>query len=121
VQLRARIKCRRGVGSALTQRLAQRARANGIRRFRALTLAHNQPALKLTGELGTASFVRDGHAVEVESRSAHIRGAIGPRETEVANAEVLEPNYATARKWTTPSGRDRRARCRRRGSDPGRL
>jgi RimJ/RimL family protein N-acetyltransferase len=43
----------RGLGKALSTRLAQRARANGIQRFHALTLADNQPALKLIEQLGS--------------------------------------------------------------------
>jgi RimJ/RimL family protein N-acetyltransferase len=56
----------RGLGKAISSRLAQRARANGIRRFRALTLADNQAALKLIGQLGSTSLVRDGHTMTIE-------------------------------------------------------
>jgi RimJ/RimL family protein N-acetyltransferase len=56
----------RGLGTALSRRLAQRARSNGIGRFRALTLADNRPALKLIERLGSTRHVRDGHNVEIE-------------------------------------------------------
>jgi RimJ/RimL family protein N-acetyltransferase len=58
----------RGLGTALSRRLAQRACAHGIRRFRGLTLAENRPALRLVERLGPTTVVRDGRTVEVETQ-----------------------------------------------------
>jgi GNAT superfamily N-acetyltransferase len=52
----------RGVGTALLLRLADRARAEGIRRFTGLLLAENAPMRALLAELGTPELtdLRDG-------------------------------------------------------------
>jgi GNAT superfamily N-acetyltransferase len=56
-----------GVGSLLLQRLAARARENGIERFSALILEENQPMLSLIRELGDVQLgERDSGAVQVE-------------------------------------------------------
>jgi RimJ/RimL family protein N-acetyltransferase len=58
---------RRGVGSELLNRLADRAREEGIRRFSGSILEENRPMLQLADELGDVS-VRDraAGAVEIE-------------------------------------------------------
>ncbi len=56
-----------GVGSLLMQRLAARARDNGIERFSALILEENRAMLSLIGELGDVQVgERDSGAVNVE-------------------------------------------------------
>ena len=57
----------RGVATALLDRLTQRAREEGVRRFSAEVLADNRPMLELIDELGdvTLRHLDDG-AVEVE-------------------------------------------------------
>lgn len=55
---------RRGLGRALLDRLTYRARREGIRRFSALVLGENRPALGLFADLGEAS--RSSGASEVE-------------------------------------------------------
>jgi GNAT superfamily N-acetyltransferase len=50
----------RGVGTALLLRLADRARAEGIRRFSGLLLAENAPMRALLAELGTPEFTSLG-------------------------------------------------------------
>jgi GNAT superfamily N-acetyltransferase len=55
----------RGVGSALLRRLTERARENGIRRFRARLFAYNDAMLALFRDLGELE-VRDADAGQVE-------------------------------------------------------
>jgi GNAT superfamily N-acetyltransferase len=50
----------RGVGTALLLRLADRARAEGIRRFTGLLLAENAPMRALLAELGTPELTNMG-------------------------------------------------------------
>jgi GNAT superfamily N-acetyltransferase len=54
---------RRGVGRALTQALAARARAAGIRRFGFTALVGNHGALALADELGELRHVRTSAGV----------------------------------------------------------
>jgi RimJ/RimL family protein N-acetyltransferase len=57
----------RGVATALLDRLTQRAREEGVRRFSAEILADNQPMLDLIDELGDVTMRRVDHgSVEVE-------------------------------------------------------
>jgi RimJ/RimL family protein N-acetyltransferase len=57
----------RGAGTVLLQRLTERARAEGIRRFSAEILAENRPMLDLIDDLGEVTVTeRDHGAVEVE-------------------------------------------------------
>jgi GNAT superfamily N-acetyltransferase len=57
----------RGVGTALLDRLTERARAEGVRRFSAEALADNRPVLELIRDLGDVE-VKDyaGGVVELE-------------------------------------------------------
>jgi RimJ/RimL family protein N-acetyltransferase len=56
----------RGIGTELLHRLADRARAEGIRRFTALMLADNEPMIHLLGDLGETRVVDQGQgAVEL--------------------------------------------------------
>lgn len=56
----------RGVGSGLTRRLAQLARARGITQFSGLMLATNTPMIRLLHSLGTVRSRRqDGGTVEL--------------------------------------------------------
>ncbi|MGH2847421.1 MAG: GNAT family N-acetyltransferase, partial [Thermoleophilaceae bacterium] len=58
---------RRGVGTALLQRLAERAREEGIRRLSAEILTENRPMLDLTRALGEVRVTgRDAGVVRVE-------------------------------------------------------
>ncbi len=60
---------RRGLGNALSQLLADRARAEGIERFTALLLAANKGMMALLEGLGPLDVVsREGPMVEVEIR-----------------------------------------------------
>jgi RimJ/RimL family protein N-acetyltransferase len=57
----------RGVGTALLDRLTQRAREEGVRRFSAEVLAENRPMLELIEALGNVTLrYLDHGAVEVE-------------------------------------------------------
>ena len=57
----------RGVGTALLTLLADRAREEGVERFRGLMLSENEPMRELLGVLGEPRVVgRDGATVEVE-------------------------------------------------------
>jgi RimJ/RimL family protein N-acetyltransferase len=56
----------RGIGTELLQRLADRAREEGIARFTALMLADNRPMMRLLGDLGVARVVDESQgAVEL--------------------------------------------------------
>jgi GNAT superfamily N-acetyltransferase len=56
----------RGVATALLDRLAERARAEGVRQFSADILAENRPMLDLIGEIGEAHVIeRDQGTVTV--------------------------------------------------------
>jgi GNAT superfamily N-acetyltransferase len=60
---------RRGVGTALIERLAARARAVGIERFTALTVVGNEPARRLAVRVAdVVSERRMGGAVEISGR-----------------------------------------------------
>jgi RimJ/RimL family protein N-acetyltransferase len=57
----------RGVATALLDRLTQRARAEGVRRFSAEILADNEPMLELIDELGEVTMRHLEHgSVEIE-------------------------------------------------------
>jgi RimJ/RimL family protein N-acetyltransferase len=57
----------RGVATALLDRLTQRAREEGVRRFSAEVLAENRPMLELIDELGDVTLRHLDHgAVEIE-------------------------------------------------------
>jgi nucleotide-binding universal stress UspA family protein len=56
---------RRGLASELLDRLADRARAEGIERFRAPVLAQNRGAIALLHRLGEAETTRMGREVEI--------------------------------------------------------
>jgi RimJ/RimL family protein N-acetyltransferase len=57
----------RGVGTALLDRLTQRAREEGVRRFSAEVLADNRPMLELIEDLGNVTLRHLDHgSVEVE-------------------------------------------------------
>ena len=57
----------RGVATALLNRLTERARAEGIRRFSAEILAENQPMLDLIDDIGSVTMRSGGHGrVEAE-------------------------------------------------------
>ena len=57
---------RRGIGTALLDALADRAREEGVERFRALVLAQNTEAIALLERLGSSRVVHRGREVEVE-------------------------------------------------------
>jgi GNAT superfamily N-acetyltransferase len=57
---------RLGLGRALLERLARRAREEGIRRFTALVQADNRRALDLLAEIGPTSSSFEGDLVELE-------------------------------------------------------
>jgi RimJ/RimL family protein N-acetyltransferase len=56
----------RGIGTALLDALADRAREEGIERFRALVLAHNTDAIAVLERLGSSRVEHHGREVEVE-------------------------------------------------------
>jgi GNAT superfamily N-acetyltransferase len=56
----------RGIGTALLDALADRAREEGVERFRALVLAQNTEAIALLERLGCTHVVHHGREVEVE-------------------------------------------------------
>jgi RimJ/RimL family protein N-acetyltransferase len=57
----------RGVATALLNRLSERARAEGVRRFSAEILSHNHPMLELIDDLGEVNVKHSDHgSLEVE-------------------------------------------------------
>ena len=57
----------RGLGKVLLGRLADRARANGVGRFRGILLAHNRRALALVAHVGSERVDdREGNTIAVE-------------------------------------------------------
>jgi GNAT superfamily N-acetyltransferase len=56
----------RGVGTALLERLADRARAEGITRFSATVLAQNRDAIRLLERLGDATHEDDGDVLHFD-------------------------------------------------------
>jgi|KBSSwiStaDraftv2_1062776.scaffolds.fasta_scaffold747769_1 RimJ/RimL family protein N-acetyltransferase len=55
-----------GIGSALTRRIVDHARRNGMTVLRATTLAENRPALKLLRRLGFAVRAADAAGIDLE-------------------------------------------------------
>jgi L-amino acid N-acyltransferase YncA len=94
-----------GVGSLLLQRLAARARENGIHRFSALILEENQAMLSLIRELGDVQVgERDSGAVQVEVKlpdeglGAALRGML----RAAARGELVARPMRLARRLGAP-------------------
>jgi GNAT superfamily N-acetyltransferase len=94
-----------GVGSLLLQRLALRARENGIERFSALILEENQPMLSLIRELGDVQLgERDSGAVQMEVKlpdeglGAALRGML----RAAARGELVARPMRLARRLGAP-------------------
>ena len=73
----------RGVATALLDRLAERARAEGVRRFSADILAENRPMLELIGELG------DAHVIERDQGTVTVVVELPPEGIGAALREAL--------------------------------
>jgi GNAT superfamily N-acetyltransferase len=67
----------RGLGTALLERLADRARAEGITRFSAIVLAQNRDAIRLLERLGDATRENDGAVLQFDIALPDTGGA-GP-------------------------------------------
>jgi RimJ/RimL family protein N-acetyltransferase len=67
----------RGLGTALLERLAHRARAEGITRFSAIVLAQNRDAIRLLERLGDATREDDGDVLHFDIALPDAGGA-GP-------------------------------------------
>ncbi len=65
---------RRGLGRALLDRLTYRARQEGVRRFSALVLSENQPALGLFSDLGDSEQHQSSGEVEMMIELPPLRG-----------------------------------------------
>ena len=63
----------RGLGTQLMDRLADRAREEGIARFRAPVLSDNEAVLSVLGGLGEHWIRREGNMIEVEIGRASCR------------------------------------------------
>jgi GNAT superfamily N-acetyltransferase len=83
----------RGVGGALLDVLAERAREEGIHRFAALVLAHNARAIKVLEGLGEARSNVDGPEVELEIDLAEPIGASAAfrRVLDSVSAGAVQP------------------------------
>ncbi len=69
---------RRGLGRALLDRLTYRARQEGVRRFSALVLGENQPALGLFSDLGENRRHQSAGEVEMMIELPPVRGIGAP-------------------------------------------
>jgi RimJ/RimL family protein N-acetyltransferase len=80
----------RGVGTALLDRLTQRAREEGVRRFSAEILADNRPMLELIDDLGDVTMRHlDGGSVQIELELPAEGIGAGLRESLRAAAREL--------------------------------
>jgi GNAT superfamily N-acetyltransferase len=87
---------RLGLGGALLERLAERARAQGIVRFSAVVLAENRDAIRLLERLGDATRDESGHELRFDVVLAD-RGEAGHTLRDVlraAAAGLLAPARA---------------------------
>lgn len=93
---------RMGVGTLLLDRLADRAREEGIRTFSAHVLADNAGALALLERLGEAEVVNRGGEVEVQIELRDRRGAVGSLHRLLRHAaeESLRPTVSF---WRRPT------------------
>jgi len=82
----------------LLERLAERARADGITRFSALVLAENRDAIRLLERLGDTTRDESGHELHCDVVPPE-RGGAGPMLRgllRAAAAELLAPARAFA-------------------------
>jgi RimJ/RimL family protein N-acetyltransferase len=89
----------RGLGTALLERLADRARAEGITRFSAIVLAQNRDAIRLLERLGDATREADGAVLHFDIALPDTGGA-GPTLRgllRAAAAGLLAPTGAFVR------------------------
>jgi RimJ/RimL family protein N-acetyltransferase len=80
----------RGLGTALLERLADRARAEGITRFSAIVLAENRDAIRLLERLGDATREDDGDVLYFDVALADTGGA-GPTLRGLLRAAAVGP------------------------------
>ncbi len=97
---------RRGLGRALLDRLTYRARGEGVRRFSALVLSENRPALGLFADLGSAEHRRSAGEVEMTIELPPVRGmgAQLVRALRAAGSGTLVPARTLAQR-TAGGGR----------------
>lgn len=98
---------RRGVGRALLDRLTYRARREGIRRFSALVLSENRPALGLLEDVGETRRRRSAGELEllIELPPSRGMGAQLSRALRAAGAESLVPARTLAQRVAVGSTR----------------
>jgi GNAT superfamily N-acetyltransferase len=97
---------RLGLGGALLERLAERARAEGISRFSAVVLAQNRDAVRLLERLGDATRDEAGHEFRFDVVLAD-RDAGGPTLRDVlraAAAGLLAPARAFMERMSPEGG-----------------
>jgi len=97
---------RRGLGRALLDRLTYRARSEGIRRFSALVLSENRPALGLLAELGDADRRSSAGEVQllIELPPQRGMGAQLGRALRAAGAGTLTPARSLAQRVAAGAG-----------------
>jgi nucleotide-binding universal stress UspA family protein/GNAT superfamily N-acetyltransferase len=91
---------RRGLGRALLDKLTYRARREGVRRFSALVLGENRPALGLFADLGHAERQQSAGEVELMIELPPVRGmgAQLARALRAAGAGSLVPARTLAQR-----------------------
>lgn len=98
---------RRGVGSALLEALAQRARDEGIRRFEAPVLANNADAIRVLEALGETTYRHEGHEVvlSIELPLAEVPRARWRALMQQFALSAIEPGRSViGRVWPRRSG-----------------
>ena len=100
----------RGVGTALLDLLAERARAEGVVRFTALLLAENRDMLEVLEALGPLKVVdRQSGTIEIEAElppagaGAHLRGLLGQAARASASSSSRKPSASACGSGTSPA------------------
>ena len=108
----------KGVGTALLERIAVRARQEGVARFTGLMLATNRDILDLMRRLGPAKVVRrDGATIQVETELAETAPASGLEPALRLCADQRSPRSRPAH-WCRAGNDWEGCRGRVVGSDP---
>jgi GNAT superfamily N-acetyltransferase len=100
----------RGVGTALLDLLAERARAEGVVRFTALLLAENRGMLDVLEAIGPLHVVdRQRGTIEIEAElppsgaGPHLRGLLGQAARASASSSSRNPSASDCGSGTSPA------------------
>ena len=100
----------RGVGTALLDLLAARARTEGVVRFTALLLAENRDMLEVLEAIGPLHVVdRQSGTIEIEAElppngaGSHLRGVLGQAARASASSSSRKPSASACGSETSPA------------------